>query len=257
MNLSASGLRRVYRTGDVTTEAISGVDVTIESGEFVAIVGASGSGKTTLLNTLSSLDTQFKGTVELGEHSLGELSESKLARLRQREIGFVFQAFNLLDHLTALENVTLPGFFGPLDNTDPRQRGLELLGRVGLGDRAESRPPQLSGGQKQRVAIARALFCEPSIIFCDEPTGSLDQSTGLSIMHLFDEINRDAGMTLVVVTHEPYIADMARRRIVIEDGTILEDKTQTPRWPSEDDPQDTSTPLNDETSDQESTEAAS
>ena len=256
MNLSARGLRRVYRTGEVATEAIAGVDLTIEAGEFVSIVGSSGSGKTTLLNTLSGLDTQFDGSVTLGEHSLSELSESRLARLRQRQIGFVFQAFNLLDHLTALENVTLPGFFGPLESENPDQRAAELLSRVGLADRTDARPPQLSGGQKQRVAIARALFCRPAVIFCDEPTGSLDQATGLSIMRLFEELNQDDGVTLIVVTHEPYIADMASRRIVIEDGNIVDDSPQTPQWPTDEDINESAS-TSDESTARESSEAAS
>ncbi len=230
MNLVASGLRRAYRSGAVSTEAIRNLDLEIEAGEFVAIVGVSGSGKTTLLNTLSGLDTQFEGTVRLGEHSLAELSESALARLRHRHIGFVFQDFCLLDHLSIAENVALPSYFGDLD-VEPHKRATELLERVGLGDRLDALPTQLSGGQKQRVAIARALFCKPSIIFCDEPTGSLDRGTGLSIMQLFDELNRQEQLTLVVVTHEPHIADMAHRRIVIEDGEIIEDTAQTPEWP--------------------------
>ena len=231
MKLSARGLRRTYRTGAVPTPALNGIDLTIESGEFVAIVGSSGSGKTTLLNALSGLDTQFEGSVDLGDHCLGELSEPALARLRHRHVGFVFQAFNLLDHLTALENVLLPGFFGPGAEEESHKRGVDLLERVGLADRIEFRPPQMSGGQKQRVAIARALFCNPSIVFCDEPTGSLDQKTGLSIMRLFDDLNRQEELTLVVVTHEPYIADMARRRIVLEDGSIAKDEEQEQRWP--------------------------
>ncbi len=232
MNLSARGLSRIYQSGAVATKALTDIDLRIESGEFVAIVGSSGSGKTTLLNNLSGLDTQFEGAVDFGDYSLNKLKEPELARLRHEHIGFVFQAFNLLDHLTALENVTLPGFFGPPKKSRSPERGAELLERVGLGNRLDSRPPQLSGGQKQRVAIARALYCEPSIIFCDEPTGSLDQTTGLSIMRLFDELNREKKLTLIVVTHEPYIAAMARRRIVIKDGRIIEDEPQTQRWPS-------------------------
>lgn len=230
MKLSARGLSRTYRSGEVQTEALSGIDLTIDCGEFVAIVGASGSGKTTLLNSLSGLDTQFDGTVTLGDHSLGEMTEAELAELRQQHIGFVFQQFSLLDHLTAIENVMLPGFFGP-HRDDGRRRAESLLDRVGLGDRLRARPPRLSGGQQQRVAIARALFAEPSIVFCDEPTGSLDQATGLSIMRLFDELNRESDVTLVLVTHEPYIADIARRRVSLRDGHILEDTQQTPSWP--------------------------
>ena len=231
MNLSVRGLYRTYESGPVSTEVLRGIDVTIEAGEFVSIVGPSGCGKTTLLNALSGLDTRFEGTVRLGDHSLSEMTEPELARLRHRHIGFVFQEFSLLDHLTALENVVLPGFFGP-GKGDSTGRGAELLERVGLGDRLEARPPRLSGGQKQRVAVARALFCQPEIVFCDEPTGSLDQTTGLSIMRLFDELNREQELTLVVVTHEPYIAEMARRRLSMAKGRIVEDVTQTPTWPT-------------------------
>ena len=235
MDLSARGLRRIYRSGELTTEALCGVDLTIKSGEFVAIVGSSGSGKTTLLNCLSGLDTSFDGEVKLGDLSLSQMSETELARFRHEHVGFVFQQFCLLDHLTALENVILPGFFGEGagDGVDPFKRGRELLTRVGLGDRLHSRPPQLSGGQKQRVAVARSLFCNPSIIFCDEPTGSLDQDTGLSIMKLFEQLNREDEVTVIFVTHEPYIADMARRRIIVQDGRLIEDKSQTSVWPDD------------------------
>ena len=233
MNLTARRLHRTYRSGEVQTEALGGVDLTIESGEFVAIVGASGSGKTTLLNSLSGLDTKFDGEVCLGDHELSSMPEPELAGLRHRHVGFVFQQFALLDHLTAIENVMLPGFFGAGEE-DGRHRAAELLDRVGLGDRTEAHPSRLSGGQKQRVAIARALFAKPSVIFCDEPTGSLDQTTGLSIMRLFDQLNRDREVTLIVVTHEPYIADIARRRISLKDGQIVEDVEQTPEWPDVD-----------------------
>lgn len=238
MKLSVDGLHRTYKSGQITTPALIDINLSIDAGEFVAIVGASGSGKTTLLNSIGALDTRFEGVVRLGDQSFSALSEPKLAKLRHRHLGYVFQHFNLLNHLTALENVLLPGFFGPHrgagqkrgTKSEDEKRATELLTRVGLGDRLHSRPPQLSGGQKQRVAIARALFCRPSIILCDEPTGSLDRVTGLSIMRLFEELNRDENLTLIVVTHEPYIADMARRRITIEDGRLIEDIVQTPKW---------------------------
>lgn len=234
MMLVARGLGRTYRSGATETEALRDIDLTIDAGEFIAIVGTSGSGKTTLLNSLSGLDTCYRGSVQFGDRRLEKLSEPELAGLRHEHVGFVFQQFNLLDHLTARENVRLPGYFGPPRQADPDGRADELLERVGLGDRLASRPPRLSGGQKQRVAIARALFCRPSVVFCDEPTGSLDRSTGLSIMTLFDELNRQDDLTVVVVTHEPYIADMARRRVSIEEGRIVDDTPQTPNWPGGD-----------------------
>ncbi len=242
MKLSVNGLHRTYQTGELTTPALIDINLSIDSGEFVAIMGTSGSGKTTLLNSIGALDNRFEGEVHVGDHSIGTLSEKKLARLRHQHLGYVFQQFNLLNHLTVLENVLLPSFFGPSRSSndqkaDPKKRALELLDRVGLKDRSQSRPPQLSGGQKQRVAIARALLSQPSIILCDEPTGSLDRTTGLSIMRLFKELNEAKNITLIVVTHEPHIADMARRRITIEDGRILEDRKQTPRWPAADEDQ--------------------
>jgi len=235
MKLSVNGLQRTYKSGELTTPALIDINLSIDAGEFVAIVGTSGSGKTTLLNSIGALDTRFDGEVLVGEQSISRLSEPELARLRHRHLGYIFQQFNLLNHLTVIENVLLPSFFGPARPSDKNaypKRATELLKRVGLGDRLESKPPQLSGGQKQRVAIARALLCEPTIILCDEPTGSLDRDTGLSIMRLFKELNQSKNITLIIVTHEPYIADMADRRITIEDGRILEDRTQTPKWPT-------------------------
>lgn len=229
--IQATELRRVYRSGDVETRALDGVDLTLERGEFVAIVGTSGSGKTTLLNCLSGLDTSFEGQVLFDDQPLHRLGDAALSALRHDRIGFIFQSFHLLDHLTALENVALPRYFGDTDG-DPHQRAADLLDEVGLVDRLQAHPPQLSGGQKQRVAVARALFCDPRVLFCDEPTGSLDQTTGLQIMRLFDELNQERDLTLVVVTHESHIAGLARRRIVLADGTIAEDRQQTPTWPT-------------------------
>ncbi len=228
--LQADGLRRAYSSGDIETLALDGVDLSLQRGEFVAIVGASGSGKTTLLNCLSGLDTAYEGRIAFDDKALDTLSDADLSSLRHDRIGFVFQSFHLLDHLTALENVALPQYFGPTDG-EPDDRAADLLGEVGLGDRLQAYPTGLSGGQKQRVAIARALFCDPDILFCDEPTGSLDQTTGLDIMRLFHRLNEERDLTLVVVTHEPHIAHLARRRIVLQDGAIIEDRQQTPRWP--------------------------
>lgn len=232
MKLSVDSLHRSYQASGVETVALRDVSFDVSPGEFVAIVGSSGSGKTTLLNSIGGLDVDFDGQVLVGEHSIKELSEPALARLRQKHLGFVFQHFNLLGHLTALENVLLPSYFAPAGAEKTfKKEAVALLERVGLGDRIDAMPSELSGGQRQRVAIARALLAKPSILLCDEPTGSLDRATGLSIMELFQELNRDEGITLLVITHEPYIADMAQRRITVEDGALVDDRLQTPKWP--------------------------
>jgi putative ABC transport system ATP-binding protein len=231
MRLSVQGLSRTFQSGDESRRALHDVSLTIEPGEFVAIMGRSGSGKTTLLNSLGALDTRFDGEILLGETSLRDLSEKDLAALRHRHLGFVFQSYNLLHHLTVLENVLLPSFFGPLrEERTPRQIAEDLLRKVDLGDRLHARPSELSGGQRQRVAIARALLCRPSVLLCDEPTGSLDRATGLSILRLFQELNSQ-GITVILVTHEPHVADVAHRRVQLEDGRIIADQEQTPRWP--------------------------
>ncbi len=212
------------------------ISLSIRSGEFVAIVGTSGSGKTTLLNIMGGLDRAYDGQVSAGDERVDQLSDRRLSRLRNSQFGFVFQQFNLLDHLSAAENVALPSYFGTKSgpgSADPAERARQLLAKVGLGDKADERPPQLSGGQKQRVAIARALFHQPSIIFCDEPTGSLDRRTGLQIMKTFQDLNRDEDVTLVVVTHEEHIARMARRIIRLEDGALVADEPNEPVQPDE------------------------
>lgn len=231
MRLVVQDLSRSYEASAVQVAALRGVNFEIEAGEFVAIVGSSGSGKTTLLNSVGGLDTRFSGEVKLGERSLQKLSEKELARYRRDHFGYVFQHFNLLGHLSVLENVLLPTFFGSRSPGESRKRAEGLLARVGLADRGPSMPGELSGGQRQRVAIARALINAPSILLCDEPTGSLDRETGLEIMALFEELNRDEGITLIVITHEPYIAGMARRRITMLDGRIESDDLQSPEWP--------------------------
>ncbi|MFU8805270.1 MAG: ABC transporter ATP-binding protein [Bradymonadaceae bacterium] len=233
MKIRIKGLSRYYGRESARTTVLDDVNLDIDAGEFVAIIGTSGSGKTTLLNVVGGLDRSFDGKVSVGDHDLGSLKENALSRLRNRHFGFVFQQFNLLDHLSAEENVALPHYFGESGSTPPLERARELLGRMGLADRADARPPELSGGQKQRLAIARSLFFEPSIILCDEPTGSLDRVTGLQIMDIFEELNREEGITLVVVTHEEYIARMARRIIRLEDGVVVQDTSQTPVRPSQ------------------------
>lgn len=233
MNISVENLSKKYGRADAETLVLDHVDLTIDEGEFVSIVGTSGSGKTTLLNILGGLDRDFDGHARVGDFQLAELGERELARLRNQEFGFVFQQFNLLDHLTALENVFLPEYFDRDGHEGGEERAVRLLERVGLGDKVDEKPPRLSGGQKQRVAIARALYNNPSLIFCDEPTGSLDRKTGLQIMKAFQDLNREDDMTLIVVTHEEHIARMARRIIRLEDGAIVADEPNDPVQPDE------------------------
>ncbi|RAL24771.1 macrolide ABC transporter ATP-binding protein [Lujinxingia litoralis] len=231
MRLRVEDLSRRFTSGDREVVALDHVSLTIEPGEFVAIVGKSGSGKTTLLNALGGLDTSYQGAVFLGDDAppLHGLSEPELARARQRHLGYVFQHFNLLDHLSALENVALPAFFGgEFAGAPALARAAQLLAHVGLEALAHTRPPLLSGGQKQRVAIARALFQNPDILLCDEPTGSLDHATGLQILDIFESLNRTRNMTVILVTHERHVAARARRRIVIDQGRVIEDALQTP-----------------------------
>lgn len=231
--IAIDGLTKHYGSGEARTRVLDDVTLTIDAGEFVSIIGTSGSGKTTLLNIIGGLDSKFEGKVSLNGREVAGLSDAQLAHLRNETIGFVFQQFNLLDHLSALENVALPSFFGPGDAAQAKRRATELLERVGLGDRLDAPPTQLSGGQKQRVAIARALFAQPAVILCDEPTGSLDRKTGVTILDLFADLNRDEGITLIMVTHEEHIARMSRRIIRLEDGVVVTDIENTPIDPTE------------------------
>ncbi|QED27787.1 ABC transporter ATP-binding protein [Microvenator marinus] len=219
--ISTQNLQKKYGPDTVLDQ----VSIQIESGEFVAVVGASGSGKTTFLNVVGGLDRTYEGQITVNDQKLEGLSDKALAQKRNRELGFVFQQFNLLDHLSVLENVMLPAFFAA--ESIPQSRGLELLDQVGLKDKAQDRPPQLSGGQKQRVAIARALLSSPSILLCDEPTGSLDKETGLQIMSIFQELN-ESGMTVLLVTHEEHVAKLARRTIRFEAGKVISDSGTAP-----------------------------
>lgn len=214
--ISTQNLKKNYGPDTVLDQ----VSIQIEAGEFVAVSGASGSGKTTFLNVVGGLDLNYEGEVTVNGQKLNGLSDKDLAQKRNREMGFVFQQFNLLDHLSVLENVMLPAFFAA--TTIEQSRGLELLEQVGLKDKAQDRPPQLSGGQKQRVAIARALLSSPSILLCDEPTGSLDKETGLQIMSIFQDLN-ESGMTVLLVTHEEHVAQLARRTIRFEAGKVISD----------------------------------
>ncbi len=218
---------KYYGQGEGRTTVLNNVSLSIDAGEFLAIIGTSGSGKTTLLNTIGTLDSRFEGELFINKENLSALSDKDAATLRSQYFGFVFQQFNLLDHLNALENVILPRFFGEA-SLAPEKRGMELLKKVGLSNKAKARPPELSGGQKQRIAIARALFREPKVILCDEPTGSLDRRTGLEILELFTELNESENITIVMVTHEEHIAKMARRIIRMEDGSIVSDDINIP-----------------------------
>lgn len=201
---------------------LRGASLQVKQGELVALVGRSGSGKSTLLSILGGLDREYQGRVTLFGRDLATLSDGALSLLRNEHIGFVFQSFHLLDHLSALENVLLPNAFSavPLPHDTAQKRALEALARVDLADRATARPPELSGGQKQRVALARALFFRPQLLLCDEPTGNLDVATGQRIIEMFAALNRE-GLTLLLVTHEPRVAAVARRVLRIEAGQVL------------------------------------
>ena len=215
-------IRKVYDTGKVKVEALKGVTFTIRKGEFVAIVGPSGSGKSTLMNLLGCLDTPTSGTYRLAGEMVAGLTRDALADVRNRRVGFVFQAFNLLPQISSLENVEMPLLFGGVPPKERRERATELLTKVGLGDRLDHKPTELSGGQMQRVAVARALAMKPDMLLADEPTGNLDSTSGSDIMGLFAEL-WNAGGTLVVITHDMKLARRASRVIEVHDGRILKD----------------------------------
>ncbi len=217
-----SNIRKVYDTGKVKVEALKGIDLDVYSGEFVAIVGPSGSGKSTLMNLIGCLDTPSDGTYEIGGDNVAGVTRDELAEIRNRRVGFVFQSFNLLPHLSALENVELPMLFGGVSPKERRARANELLDKVGLGDRVDHKPTELSGGQMQRVAIARALAMNPDILLADEPTGNLDTSSGTDIMSIFNELWQ-SGRTLIIITHDPALARRASRVVEIRDGRITSD----------------------------------
>jgi putative ABC transport system ATP-binding protein len=210
-----------YGEGAGKTDVLRGVSFDIEAGEFVALVGQSGSGKSTLLNIIGGLDQPDAGEVEVLGLDILNASDTKRARLRNESIGFVFQAFNLLDHKTVLANVALPASFATR-HSDAEARGREALRRVGLSDFAHRHPGEMSGGQKQRVAIARALFASPQLLLCDEPTGNLDSETGKEVIDFFRELNAKDGVTLVIVTHERRVSSVAKRVIAMRDGMLVE-----------------------------------
>jgi putative ABC transport system ATP-binding protein len=215
-------LQREYDMGGEVVRALRGVDVTIRKNEFVAVMGPSGSGKSTLMNLIGCLDSPTGGEYWLNGHRVSELGDDALARIRNKEIGFVFQTFNLLPRATALHNVELPLVYAGLGSKARRRQAAEALGRVGLSDRMQHRPNELSGGQRQRVAIARALVNQPSILLADEPTGNLDSTTSEEILALFEGLHRD-GQTIVLVTHEHDIAEHALRQVHLKDGRVERD----------------------------------
>ena len=225
--IRTEGLTKHYVLGAETVRAVRGVDLVIERGEFVAIMGPSGSGKSTFMNMIGCLDTPTSGSYWLNSQLVSDLSDDQLARVRNREIGFVFQTFNLLPRATALHNVELPLIYAGVGGKERRRRASEKLELVGLADRMDHKPPEMSGGQRQRVAVARALVNEPALLLADEPTGNLDSVTGNEIMRQFEELNAQ-GQTIILVTHEHDIAAHARRQVHLKDGLIERDFLSEP-----------------------------
>lgn len=220
--LQARDLRKTYHVGDQVVHALDGLDLDIHANEYVALMGPSGSGKSTLMNMLGCLDSPTSGSYVLNGQDVSRLEDDALADIRNREIGFVFQTFNLLPRYTAQENVALPMIYAGIGKSDRMKRAEEVLAQVGLADRMDHRPNELSGGQRQRVAVARALVMRPSIILADEPTGNLDTATSLEVMELFADIQK-AGNTVILVTHEEDIAACAERTVRLRDGRVESD----------------------------------
>ena len=220
--IHARDLRKTYHVGDQMVQALDGLDLDIHTNEYVALMGPSGSGKSTLMNMLGCLDSPTSGEYILNGQDVSRLDDDALADIRNREIGFVFQTFNLLPRYTAVENVALPMIYGGFSKAERDARAREVLTQVGLGDRMDHKPNELSGGQRQRVAVARALVMKPSIILADEPTGNLDTATSLEVMQLFSDIQK-AGNTVILVTHEEDIAACAHRTVRLRDGKVESD----------------------------------
>ena len=220
-------LWKTYKMGSELVHALQGLSVDVERGEFVAIMGRSGSGKSTLINLIGCLDTPSRGTYLLNGHDVSQMEDDALARIRNREIGFVFQTFNLLPRASALQNVELPLIYSGVPAAERKVRAIEALGLVELEDRMDHRPNELSGGQRQRVAIARALVNKPSIILADEPTGNLDSKTGVELMSVFSRLHRE-GNTIVLITHESDVASHAHRIISLRDGLVADDMMNQP-----------------------------
>jgi putative ABC transport system ATP-binding protein len=220
-------LTKIYMAGTVKVPALEGIDLTIESGEFLSIMGPSGSGKSTLMNILGCLDVPTSGKYYLDDEDVSDLDRDQRADVRNRKIGFVFQGFNLLPRMNAVQNVELPLIYGRATSSLRRKAAMEALDLVGLTDRADHLPTQLSGGQQQRVAIARALVNNPEIILADEPTGNLDSRTSAEIMMVFRRLNRDRRITFMLVTHDPEVGEITDRKILIRDGNVEGDERKT------------------------------
>ncbi len=218
---------KLYRLGATTVPALRGIDLTIEAGEFLSIMGPSGSGKSTLMNIIGCLDTPSEGSYRLEGEAVSDMNDDQLADIRNRRVGFVFQSFNLLPRQTALDNVSLPLLYAGIGRVERKRRAQVALAQVELSDRAGHRPTELSGGERQRVAIARALVNRPSLLLADEPTGNLDQKVGGEICALFKRLNAEQRVTVILVTHDPQVAQLAPRRVSLLDGVIVEDRRVT------------------------------
>ena len=222
--IELKGIYKVYNMGNVDVPALDGVDFSMARGEFVSVVGQSGSGKSTLLHLLGCLDTPTSGSYELEGHDITRLPDRELSRIRNRHFGFVFQAYNLLSDMTALENVEQPLVYAGVNPKERRERARAMLGRVGLGDRVRHLPSQLSGGQQQRVAIARALVNSPTLLLADEPTGNLNTEAGNAVLEILLGLHENEGMSVVMVTHDPHIAALAPRQVILQDGQVARDE---------------------------------
>ena len=220
MIITVDKVNKTYKNGSLELQVLKNISFKVYKGEFLAIMGSSGSGKSTMMNILACLDSQYEGTYILDGIDISKLTENQLSEIRNKKIGFIFQSFNLLPRLSALENVELPLVYSSVPKAERHKRATELLEMVGLKDRMHHKPNELSGGQRQRVAIARALVNDPSIILADEPTGNLDSKSEEEIIEILQELNR-MGKTIVIVTHEPNIGDIAQRKIVFKDGEII------------------------------------
>ncbi len=220
MIITVDKVNKTYKNGSLELQVLKNISFKVDRGEFLAIMGSSGSGKSTMMNILACLDSQYEGTYILDGIDISKLTENQLSEIRNKKIGFIFQSFNLLPRLSALENVELPLVYSSVPKAERHKRAAELLEMVGLKDRMHHKPNELSGGQRQRVAIARALVNDPSIILADEPTGNLDSKSEEEIIEILQELNR-TGKTIVIVTHEPNIGDIAQRKIVFKDGEII------------------------------------